>query len=635
MKMSTITRNEKKKHKKRYWIIPSIVVLLFIILWLFFPFFFKIYFSHKVNDIEEKLGMKVIINDISLKRNSELMLSDCKVYPLHSTKPLLCFNQMKLKISYFRHWKISPHAASLFLDSVSLSWSKKIGDPHFPINDSTNDTQKTLPEKIIHSVTALTEFLPEHFDAHTVHLLIETDSALSEYFVDSLKIIDKLVSGIVLAKDENSASQWKIEGKVDPEDNAYEVEFVLQNHSSEKNSHLAILGKSTRMSATFQRLKLMLHIDEWTEEKHFCLAGMLQQGTFSYPGLSEEPVNIDSASFLLNMNLSPYTMEIDSTSSLVLNGFSIHPYFMYKKNEKKHIVLKINEKAFEAKKFFDAMPSALFQVVTGLGVMGEMNFSLLFDCDYRDIENLKFDVDISGENITLSNAGQAFMKRYNEDFVYVCEEHGVAVKEISISKNNPAFVPFDKIPFYLRDAILASEDPSFFRHRGFIKSSIREAMVVNIERGKFSRGGSTISMQFVKNLFLNKKKVASRKFEEMLLVWLIESEELISKERMFEIYVNIIEWGPSVYGITDAARFYFDKPVGLLTFGECVYLATLVRSPKLYARTIDQDGTVTPERRTEMHFIANRMLERGMVTTSQYSTFNSFVQTTVLKSEDE
>ena len=134
-------------------------------------------------------------------------------------------------------------------------------------------------------------------------------------------------------------------------------------------------------------------------------------------------------------------------------------------------------------------------------------------------------------------------------------------------------------------------------------------------------------MQLVKNLFLNRKKVASRKFEEMVLTWLIENNNLISKERMFEIYVNIIEWGPCIYGINEAASFYFDKKPEELTFGECVYLATLIRSPKHYGWTLDNNGNVIDNRRSEMRFVAQRMLEKEMISESQFSTFNSFVST--------
>ncbi|MEG2070977.1 MAG: transglycosylase domain-containing protein, partial [Bacteroidales bacterium] len=134
--------------------------------------------------------------------------------------------------------------------------------------------------------------------------------------------------------------------------------------------------------------------------------------------------------------------------------------------------------------------------------------------------------------------------------------------------------------------------------------------------------GSTISMQIVKNLFLSKNKIISRKIEELCLVWLIENNQLIGKERLFEIYVNIIEWAPGIYGVKEAARFYFDKRPEQLTLPESVYLATLVRAPKHYANTVDESGRIRDFRQNEMRFLVQKMLEKGMISQTEYDTFD-------------
>lgn len=103
----------------------------------------------------------------------------------------------------------------------------------------------------------------------------------------------------------------------------------------------------------------------------------------------------------------------------------------------------------------------------------------------------------------------------------------------------------------MRMAVLQSEDGGFFYHQGFLPDAIREAMVYDLKERRFARGGSTISMQLVKNVFLNRRKNIARKLEEALIVWLIEQNRLTSKERMFEVYLNIAEWG---YGSVWAVR---------------------------------------------------------------------------------
>src|SRR6185436_18879584 len=110
----------------------------------------------------------------------------------------------------------------------------------------------------------------------------------------------------------------------------------------------------------------------------------------------------------------------------------------------------------------------------------------------------------------------------------------------------------------------------------------KKSIAQNYKAGKFVRGGSTITMQLVKNVFLSRNKTVARKAEEALIVWLIESNRLVSKERMFEIYLNIVELGPNIYGVNEASRFYFNKKVSELTMSESIFLASLLPRPKWF-----------------------------------------------------
>jgi hypothetical protein len=101
-------------------------------------------------------------------------------------------------------------------------------------------------------------------------------------------------------------------------------------------------------------------------------------------------------------------------------------------------------------------------------------------------------------------------------------------------------------------------------------------------------------MQLMKNIFLTRNKTIARKIEEALIVWLVENQHLVSKQRMYEIYLNIIEWGPGVYGIHQASRFYFDKTPGELNLTESIYLASIVPRPRWYKYTFGADGAVKP-----------------------------------------
>src|SRR5690606_25216548 len=137
---------------------------------------------------------------------------------------------------------------------------------------------------------------------------------------------------------------------------------------------------------------------------------------------------------------------------------------------------------------------------------------------------------------------------------------------------------------------------------------------LNYKTREFERGGSTISMQLVKNVFLDREKTVARKLEELMIVWLIEHERLVSKRRMFEVYLNVIEWGPDMYGIGKAARFYFSKPPSELSLAESIYLASIVPSPSKFASHWNGDGTIRSSRHWYYRLIRDIMLRRGMIT---------------------
>ena len=159
-----------------------------------------------------------------------------------------------------------------------------------------------------------------------------------------------------------------------------------------------------------------------------------------------------------------------------------------------------------------------------------------------------------------------------------------------VGPENPNFHTLDHISHYLQVSVLNSEDGGFYMHRGFMPDSFRDALIQDIKEKRFARGGSTISMQLVKNVFLSRNKTIGRKVEEMLLVWLLENQGISSKERMYEVYLNIVEWGPGIYGANEGARFYFNKDASKLTLAESIFMASIIPRPKWFKYSFGPDG---------------------------------------------
>lgn len=142
------------------------------------------------------------------------------------------------------------------------------------------------------------------------------------------------------------------------------------------------------------------------------------------------------------------------------------------------------------------------------------------------------------------------------------------------------WVTLGHISPHLRRAVIAAEDASFFVHEGFDWEGIRDAALYNLEAGEMKRGGSTITQQLAKNLYLSSERSMFRKAREALITRSLEQH--LTKERILELYLNVAEWGRGVYGAEAAARHHFGKSANELTLDEAAWLAAMLPSPQRY-----------------------------------------------------
>jgi len=142
------------------------------------------------------------------------------------------------------------------------------------------------------------------------------------------------------------------------------------------------------------------------------------------------------------------------------------------------------------------------------------------------------------------------------------------------------WMPLSRISPHLRHAVVAAEDASFFTHEGFDWEGMKEAAKYNLEAGELKRGGSTITQQLAKNLYLSSERSLFRKAREALITRSLEQH--LTKKRILELYLNVAEWGQGVYGAEAAARHHFGKPSSDLTTDEAAWLAAILPSPRRY-----------------------------------------------------
>jgi monofunctional biosynthetic peptidoglycan transglycosylase len=146
-----------------------------------------------------------------------------------------------------------------------------------------------------------------------------------------------------------------------------------------------------------------------------------------------------------------------------------------------------------------------------------------------------------------------------------------------VGPKNPDFVPLAELPPYVIRAVTASEDAGFFAHHGFDFAELADAFTAGAERGRVVRGGSTITQQLAKNIYLSGERTIARKLREAAIT--IALEATVPKSRLLEIYLNIAEWGPGVFGIGAAAHHWFGKDARALTPKEAAFLASVIPNP--------------------------------------------------------
>ncbi|UFJ42580.1 transglycosylase domain-containing protein [Brevibacillus humidisoli] len=184
------------------------------------------------------------------------------------------------------------------------------------------------------------------------------------------------------------------------------------------------------------------------------------------------------------------------------------------------------------------------------------------------------------------------------------------------------YVSLQEMPDYVWEAFVSIEDHRFSYHFGIDPVGIGRAIWVDLNEGKLSQGGSTITMQLARNLFLTHEKSVTRKLKEMVIA--INLERMLTKEEILEMYLNYIYFGHGQYGIESAANWYFGKSVSkegqTITLGEAALLAALPKAPELYSPVKDWDKAM---RRQAV--VLNRMVELGYITESEKADVSEHV----------
>jgi hypothetical protein len=358
---------------------------------------------------------------------------------------------------------------------------------------------------------------------------------------------------------------------------------------------LPFIGQKMNTSLSFDSLDLSISLESYRQGLLRLNGKAIARGmTLNNKRVAPTDIAIDSGKLNFDINIGDRFFELDSTSFISVNQISFNTFFRYQGLPRKLVGFRILPTTFDSQQFFESLPVGMFGTLEGIKTEGKLAFHCNFMYDFQSPDSLIFDTRLEKENFKIISFGKEDYRKINGTFHHEVYEKDRFVRAFNVGPENPNFTSLDRISPFLRYAILTSEDGDFFYHHGFNERSFRESLADDIKQGRFVRGGSTITMQLVKNVFLTRNKTVSRKLEEALIVWLIENMHLVSKERMYEVYLNIIEFGPGVYGIREGSEFYFKKKPSELNLAESIYLSTIIPRPKGFRYFFNEKGNLKP-----------------------------------------
>lgn len=373
--------------------------------------------------------------------------------------------------------------------------------------------------------------------------------------------------------------------------------LIAFNLTDTSNSLLPVpfLQDKYGFATGFDSLEIFLDLSE-RQRQRVTINGLFNFNGFELQGqrISTDTITIDKFHSAFNIHLGSDYVEVDSSSSAYLNDIKINPYLKISFQPGPTATFRILPQQWSAETFFGSLPKGMFTSVNGIKSKGTLNYHLNFSADFNNPESLYFDTRLTSDDFEIIAYGTDDYRLINGSFRHNVYEKGRLSTSFIVGPENGDFVPVSAISPFLRSAVMTSEDGSFYFHNGFNPGAFRESIATNIKEKRFARGGSTITMQLVKNVFLTRNKTLARKIEEALIVWIIEQKNLVSKERMYEVYLNIIEWGPGIYGINQASHFYFNKTPADLTLNESIFLASIVPHPKWYKYSFVDYGELKP-----------------------------------------
>lgn len=617
-----------KLNKKKVLINTGLIILTLFVLFivLFFSLrdqVLKRVINSKLHPIEKKYNLDINYENAEFSGISTINLSRLSVVPT-GNDTLAYVDKISVSVKPIDVILNRLRFSDLSVSNSKISLKRKGNRSNYLfLLDKHSDSTKTASKsgtdygsRVAVLMRAMFNHIPSAIKINHFTVIGAIDTNYFSFFLPVLDLKDSRFNTYALVTEDTTTSNWQISGLLDSHND--KLSLSIKNSDSLKVK-IPFIKKRWNARFEFDSAGIELSFNRDLENiTHLVGKAVLSRPLINHPRISPDDVEIEKSEIDYSVNIGTDYVEVDSASRISFNQTSFRPYIMYILKPTKLVTFKINEPEIDAQDFFISLPAGLFRNLEGIKVKGKLSFNLNFEYAVNQPDSLIFNAKLQGKGFSVVNYGRTNFTYINSPFVYTAYENGRPIREIIVGEENPDFKSLSQIPDYLKHAIMTSEDGQFYYHNGFVPDAIRHSIITNIKEKRFARGGSTISMQLVKNVFLNRSKNITRKLEEMLITWLIESRNMVSKDRMLEVYLNIIETGPGIYGVNEAAHFYFRKDVSKLTLAESVYIASIVPKPKLFKYSFDKQGNLREYLTSYYTLVSSKMLNRGWLTQEEF-----------------
>jgi hypothetical protein len=256
------------------------------------------------------------------------------------------------------------------------------------------------------------------------------------------------------------------------------------------------------------------------------------------------------------------------------------------------------------------VPAGLLDELQGVRLSGDVTARIDASIHATHLDDLKLDFDIKDHCRFAEVTSILDVRRFERPFVHRVLEPDDTVFEFETGPGTGTWTPIELISPFMTQAAIAHEDGRFLGHRGFAPKEIGAALARNLKARAFRFGASTITMQLVKNVFLHREKVMARKIQEAFIVWWLEQHW--DKKHILELYLNVIEYGPRIYGIRQAALHYFGNTPLDLTPAQASFLASILPNPKGFYENYEK-GKLSESMKSRMIKFLEHMRERKRI----------------------